>query len=261
MTQRILPLEGVENFRDYGDYQTAAGRRIHPGRLYRSANHAMATDADLDAIADLNLAVLVDLRRAEERTRAPNRRPAACAARVITNDIEEDPDNPDPWMKFVRGSDLSAESFRGYLFTYYREAPFKPRHVDLFSRYFRALGEAEGPVLIHCAAGKDRTGLLAALTHHLVGVHGDDIVEDYLLTNDEARFERRAPLVLQTLAEAAGREADPAVARIAMGVEAAYLDTAFKAIVEAHGALDAYLEQALGVDAALRGRIEERLLA
>ena len=53
MTSRIIPLEGVDNFRDYGDYRTAAGRLIRPGRLYRSANHAGATDDDLEAIAAL----------------------------------------------------------------------------------------------------------------------------------------------------------------------------------------------------------------
>jgi len=259
MTSRILPLEGVDNFRDYGDYRTAAGRRIHPGRLYRSANHGAATDADLEAIAGLKLAVLVDLRRAEERRRTPNRRPDACAAAIITNDIDDRPE--DPWLTFLKSSDLSEESFRGYLLTYYRAAAFEPRHVDLFSRYFRALAEAEGPVLIHCAADKDRTGLLAALTHHLVGVHADDILEDYLLTNDEARFERRGPMVLQNLAEATGRAAPLAVARIAMGVEAAYLEAAFDAIRERSGSLDAYLETVLGVDAALKAKLEERLLA
>jgi protein tyrosine/serine phosphatase len=261
MTRRILPLEGVDNFRDYGDYRTAAGRHIHPGRLYRSANHAMATDADLDAIADLGLAVLVDLRRAEERNRAPNRRPSACAAVVISNDIDESPNDPDPWMTFLKSSDLTAASFRAYLMTYYREAPFKARHVDLFARYFRALAEAEGPVLIHCAAGKDRTGLLAALTHHLVGVHADDITEDYLLTNDEARFERRAPMVLQHLTEATGRRPADDVTRLVMGVEAPFLDAGFAAIREAHGSVDDYLEARLGVDAALRERIAARLLS
>ena len=261
MTERILPLEGVDNFRDYGDYQTAAGRRIHPGRLYRSANHAMATDQDLDAIAALGLAVMVDLRRAEERSRAPNRRPGACAAVVISNDIDENPDDPDPWMSFLKGSDLSAASFRDYLMRYYREAPFKARHLDLFARYFRALAEADGPVLIHCAAGKDRTGILAALTHHLAGVHDDDILEDYLLTNDEARFERRGPMVLQHLTEATGRQPREDVARLVMGVEAPFLDQAFKAMIERYGSLDGYLERAVGVDAALRDKIAARLLA
>jgi protein tyrosine/serine phosphatase len=261
MSKRILAFEGVDNFRDYGDYATAAGRRIHPGRLYRSANHAMATDADLGAIAALGLAVMVDLRRPEERSRSPNRRPEACGAVVISNDIEEHPDDPDPWATFLKGSDLTAASFREYLMTYYREAPFKARHQDLFARYFRALGEAEGPVLIHCAAGKDRTGILAALTHHLASVHRDDITEDYLLTNDEARFERRAPLVLQHLAEAAGRQPKEDVVRLVMGVEAPFLDAAFAAIGEAHGSIDGYLTSALGVDAALREKIEARLLA
>jgi protein tyrosine/serine phosphatase len=259
MTTRILPFEGVDNFRDYGDYRTAAGRRIHPGRLYRSANHGAATEADLEAIAALGLAVMVDLRRAEERRRTPNRRPETCAAMLITNDIDDRPE--DPWLTFLKSSDLTPGSFRGYLMSYYRAAPFEPRHIDLFSRYFQALATAEGPVLIHCAAGKDRTGLLAAFTHHVVGVHADDIVEDYLLTNDEARFERRGPMVMEHLAEATGRQADMELARIAMGVEAAYLDTALKTIDERHGSLDAYLETVLGVDAALRARLEDRLLA
>jgi protein tyrosine/serine phosphatase len=261
MSDRILKFEGVDNFRDFGDYQTAAGRHIHPGRLYRSANHAMATDEDLDAIANLKLVVMVDLRRAEERGRAPNRRPATCGALVISNDIAEHPDDPDPWATFLKGSDLTPESFRGYLMTYYREAPFKARHVDLFKRYFQALAQAEGPVLIHCAAGKDRTGLLAALTHHLAGVHRDDITEDYLLTNDKTRFERRGPSVLQHLIETTGRQPKGEVTPLVMGVEAPFLDEAFTAIGEAHGSVDAYLDQALGVDPAMREKIEARLLA
>jgi protein tyrosine/serine phosphatase len=261
MTSRILALEGVDNFRDFGDYGTAAGRRVHPGRLYRSANHGMATPADLEAIGALGLAVVVDLRRTEERQRVPNRRPEGCRAVVISSDIDENPDDPDPWLTFLKGSDLTPGSLHGYLFDYYRAAPFASRHVDLFSRYFQALAEADGPVLIHCAAGKDRTGLLAALTHHLVGVHGDDIVEDYLLTNDEARFERRTPMVLQHIAEATGRQADAEVARIAMGVDAAYLETALEAIRQANGSIDAYLAEVLGVDAPLRERLERQLLA
>src|SRR5579863_3182688 len=174
---RHLRLEAVENFRDFGDYPTAAGRRLKPGRLYRSASHGRATDADLKAIEDLGLSVIVDLRRPGERERDPARRPAGFKGQIIENDQGES-DGDDPWWTFVRSCDLSEEAFRGYLLEYYREAPHKERHIDLFSRYFRALADAEGPVLIHCAAGKDRTGILAALTHHIAGVHEDDIVGD-----------------------------------------------------------------------------------
>jgi protein tyrosine/serine phosphatase len=257
---RHIRLEGVENFRDYGDYPTASGRRLQRGRLYRSASHGRATDADLAAIEALNLAVIVDLRRPGERERDPARRPAGFRGQVIQNDQGE-AHGDDPWWTFVRESDLSEAAFRGYLLNYYREAPFADRHIDLFSRYFRALAEAEGPVLIHCAAGKDRTGVLAALTHHLAGVHADDIAADYLLTNNPERMAARAPMVAQLIQQETGRAPTDAAVHAAIGVEAEYLEEAFRAIEAAHGGVEAYLETVLGVDAALREALEARLLA
>ena len=64
---RHLRLEAVENFRDFGDYATASGRRMKAKRFYRSASHGRATDADLAAIEALGLALIVDLRRPAER--------------------------------------------------------------------------------------------------------------------------------------------------------------------------------------------------
>lgn len=258
MNTRHIPLEGVGNFRDFGGYATASGRKLKSGRLYRSAHHAMATDADLDAVHALDIAVIVDLRRGEERERMPSRRHAAFAGRVIENDTDEA--IADPWMEFVRGSDGSAAAFRGYMDDYYRNAPYLERHIDLFRRYFQALADAEGPVLIHCAAGKDRTGLLAALTHQLMGVQRDDIFEDFLLTNTMAGIEQRLPQVMQMIEEQSGHKTTEAAARVAMAVDAAYLEAAFAAIAESHGGLEAYIERELGVDAALRKSIEARLL-
>ena len=147
-----MRLEAVENFRDFGGYPTAGGRQMKAGQFYRSASHGKATDADLAAIEALGLALIVDLRRPAERARDPSRRPAGFVGQVIVNDHEESQDD-DPWWNFVRGSDLSEATFRRYLIDYYRAAPFVGRHVDLFGRYFPALAEADGPVLIHCAAG------------------------------------------------------------------------------------------------------------
>jgi protein-tyrosine phosphatase len=160
----------------------------------------------------------------------------------------------------VRQSDLTEASFRGYLREYYRAAPLAARHIDLFARYFRALAQAPGPVLIHCAAGKDRTGILAALTHHVAGVHADDITADYLLTNDPRRMAMRLPMVAKVIEETAGRAPSDAAIRAAMGVEAEYLERAFAAIQETYGGTDAYLERALWVDVALRETLEARLL-
>jgi len=255
---RLLRLEGVENFRDFGGYAAAGGRRLKRGRLWRSAAPGRATDADLEAIAALDLALIVDLRRTGERTRMPSRRHPAFRGFELTSDHAEPPD--DPWMTFVKGSDLSEASFRSYLLDYYRAAPFEPRHIELFAGYFRRLAAADGPVLIHCAAGKDRTGLLAALTHALFGVHPDDIVADYLLSNDPARLAARAEMVGDVIFAETGRRPTQSALMVAMGVDIDYLAAALAAVEEAHGGTEGYLRDVLGVDAALRADLEARVL-
>ena len=255
---RHLPFEGIHNFRDFGGYP-ARGRTLKSGLLYRSANHAYATDADLQRLADLNLAVIVDLRRPNEREREPCRRWDGFGAEVIENHSGEARD--DEWRDFIANTVLTVESFRRYMLDYYRQAPFWTRHLDLYSRYFRALAETNGPVLVHCAAGKDRTGIICALTHHVAGVHDDDIVADFLLTNDPERLAKRLPLMRDHIREISGRTPPDDAVLTGMGVEADYLEEAFAAIREAYGSLDGYLDQALGLDGELRERIHDRLLA
>ena len=256
--ERKLTLDGVENFRDYGGYSAADGRRLKTGRLYRSAHHGTASEADLARLDALGLHTLVDLRRTTERTRMPSLRGIGFAAEVIANDIDDE--ETDSFHAHLMNSDQSVEAMRQYLVDYYRAAPFEPRHIELYTKYFKALAEVDGAVLIHCAAGKDRTGLLAALTHRLLGVSEEDIFADYLLTNDPERMERRAPLFAAWVQELTGRTPSREAIFTSMGVDAEYLRTAFAAIEARYGSVEAYLEQALGVDAALKAKIEDRLL-
>ncbi len=255
MTRRIA-FEGIDNFRDFGGYAAGPGR-LKSGLLYRSGHPARATPADLARLADLGVEVIVDLRRANERERdpAPWR---GFAAQVIENDLGQE--TLDEWSDFIATSDLTEASFRNYMLDYYRKAPFQRRHIDLYARYFRALADTSGPVLVHCAAGKDRTGILCALTHHLAGVSDDDIFEDFLLTNDPERLAARLPMIREVIQTNTGRIASDAALMTAMRVEAEYLSEAFAAMREAHGSLDGYLDQALGVDATLRERLQARLL-
>lgn len=256
---RLIAFDAIDNFRDYGDYATAAGRRVRPGRLYRSAHHARASEADLARLGALEVCTLVDLRRPGERRHQPSRRPEGSACAIIESD--HDDGGEAPHLEFLRTSDLTEASGRAFMHDAYRRIPYETPHLDLFARYFRALGEAEGPVLIHCAAGKDRTGLLAALTHHLLGVSRADMIEDYLLTNSAVDLERRAPQIAQQLHAMTGRTASHGAVVAFLGVEPDFLEVAFRTIEAEHGSLDGYLERALGVDAALRDRITERLAA
>lgn len=254
---RHIKLQGIDNLRDFGGYGAAGGRRLARGRLYRSGHHHHATDADLQALADLNIVVVVDLRRTDEREDQPSKRWPGFAATVIDNDLGAPGEG---WHHMLKDAEPTAEFFHRTSLEWYRKVAFEPRLLDLYARYFQALGEADGAVLIHCAAGKDRTGLLAALTHHIAGVHRADIVEDYLLTNRAVSVQTRGPTIARLIAEYAARAPDDAAVRAAMGVEANYLETAFDAIEDRHGSVDAYLSEALGVDTARRARFEQRFL-
>lgn len=257
MTSRIHAFEALDNFRDYGDYATAAGARVRQGRLYRSAHQAGVTAADLQRLAALDIGTVVDLRRPVERRRQPSRRPDGFSGQVFESDLDEAGEAPH--ITFLKTADLTPESGRRFMTETYRNLPFAPAHLDLFARYFRVLGESDRPVLIHCAAGKDRTGMLAALTHHLLGVGRDDLVEDYLLTNVAVDLAGRAPAIADQLKTMTGRTASHDAVVAFMGVEEAYLDAAIGSIEARHGSIDAYLEQALGVDRALRDQIVARL--
>jgi protein tyrosine/serine phosphatase len=255
---RHIDLEGVDNFRDFGGYETACGRGLKRGLLYRSANYARATDADLERLKALGVSVIVDLRRSDEKFRDPSRRWTEFAAEVIENDMGGDAAD---WAHSFINADTTTERVREGMRAFYRRAPTEPRHVDLYRRYFRALADASGAVIVHCTAGKDRTGIACALTQHIAGVGREDIVSDYLLTNDEARLARRVATIGGRLSSHLDRKIDEAALRAALSVDAEYLDAAFAEMTSAYGGLDGYLEEVLEVDAALREKIAERILA
>ena len=248
----------LDNFRDFGGGVGKDGRRIKQRLLYRSAHHARASDADLQALHLLGLTALVDLRRTEERSHEPNRTPEAAGTEIILNDIAQEGD--EPFSEFLKTSDLSPRAMQDYLAGYYERAPFEPRHIDLYSRYFKALASADGPVLIHCAAGKDRTGILAALTLHLLGAPYEDALSDYLKTNDPERMAKRLPLLREHIVTLTGRVATDEALYAVMGVEARFLDIAFDAMSARYGTVDAYLETALAVSPVVKATIEARLL-
>lgn len=255
---RHVDFEKIENFRDFGDYPTRHGRRMPKGRFYRSANHHSASAEDLAVLSRLSPSHIVDLREKVERDREPSARWPGFSARVIETDLGHEP-NDTYWEK-MKTAPLTPEWMFEDGLDYYRRAPLVPRHIHLYELYFEALAEAEGPILVHCAAGKDRTGIICALTHHIAGVEDEHIFEDYLLTNDEGRIGRRIVYLQDLFLRNTGRALSAEAARVACSVHEEYLRTAFAVMNEACGSVDGYLEDKLGVDAARREALEARLL-
>jgi protein tyrosine/serine phosphatase len=254
--ERVLRLEGIENFRDFGGYRSGQGA-LRSGRLFRSAHQGRATDADLERLQALNLAVVVDLRRPDERRRDPCRRPPSFGAQVIETTLEGEAEAPH--LKFLREGDLTPAGGHAFMIEEYARLPFDPAHLDLFGRYFEALAEVDGPVLIHCAAGKDRTGLLAALTHKLLGMDDEVVLADYMLTNTVRRMDDWVARFATLLEREYGRRPDPEAVAAFLRVHPDWLGSAFEAIAARPGGLEAYMRE-LGVDEDRQDRIRERLL-
>lgn len=258
MTDRVLALEGVHNFRDCGGYAVSGGGRLRRGVLWRSGQHHGATDSDLEAIAGLGFASVFDLRTSKERDIYPCRRPHGFAGNVFCCD---DPVRADaPHIAAAQTTrQRTAESTRESLVRNYRGICFRPELQAMMRRYLSRLAEGQGASLINCMAGKDRTGIAVAMLHLSVGVHRDDVIEDYLLTNTAGDPEARIAAGAQTIHAIAGR-LDEKVLRVLMAVEPEYLETAFAAIEEQHGSIDGYLDEALGMDAAARERLRGALV-
>lgn len=155
---------------------------------------------------------------------------------------------------------MTPQKARERMLAVYTRMPVNPAMIAMFTRYFRALDENDGGSLVHCFAGKDRTGIAASLLLHVLGVHHDDIVAEFLLTNDAPT---RAILERQSLPrmEAHYGSIEPEALHNLMGVLPEYIDTYIAKVKESHGSLDTYLASQLGVDEARRQRLVDRLVA
>jgi protein-tyrosine phosphatase len=240
-------------------------RAVVPGVLLRADNLQSLSALDVRRLVEgEGLELVLDLRTdVEVELEGPG--PLTTESRVCIEHRSLYPDSPG-------NTDIDAATVKPWGHPDEDTLPDEPSIVRAYMSYLdrrpdsivgavRAIARAQGAVLVHCAAGKDRTGVLAALTHHVAGVHPDDIRADYLLTNNPERIAARAPMVAAMIAQETGRTPTDAAIRAAIGVEAEYLDEAFRAIEDSHGGPDAYLERALGVDAAMRAELEAQLLA
>ncbi|MEU6868718.1 tyrosine-protein phosphatase [Streptomyces sp. NPDC046876] len=271
MTQQIPPppsadripepeLSGVRNFRDVGGLPTADGRRVRPGRLFRSGHLAHATETDAEFLASLGLHTVFDFRNhADQVLEGPD--VELPGVRNVNIPLSDPADGKEFW-KMVRDGDV--EQLRGILgdgkaaarMTNSYRAIVLDRTAE-HSRVLHALAEDSVPALMHCAAGKDRAGLAIAVTLLALGVEREAITADYLESNAPHRRyrvrrgsdapEARSPEVMELLAPL-------------FDARAAYLDAAFAAIEERWGGVERYLAEGLRLAPETLARLREQLV-
>ncbi len=257
MQNRIHALDGVLNFRDFGGYDARDGKVV-TGHLFRTASFAEASPKDIAFLDGLGVKFVVDLRRPEERSEASNLWPAI-SPRTITND--EGYRELAPHIGVLMETDLTAEAVRTYMRTAYTAYPFEPRYVALFKAFLHGLAEEGGPAIVHCAAGKDRTGVTCALTLTALGVDHDTIVEDYELTNVAVDLDKRLPGIKARIEERIGKSVTDEAIRPMLGVHRDYLAAAIASMKSQYPDVPTYMDAVLGVDAKMVAKLRARFVA
>jgi len=251
--ERVIPFEGGHNFRDLGGYSTRDGRVVARGLVYRSGTMAELSDADHAILDTLGLKVICDFRSNSERDRRPSRLPPEADFEIWSRDHGTSHGDV---TKILSQPGATAETARQHILNTYKDLAYEqaPSYRELFQR----LAYGPLPLMFHCAAGKDRTGIAAALILDLLGVDRDIIGEDYAVTDQF--FARGCELIAKDPFGSELRGIDQSIWEPVMRADPAYLTSMFDALDERHGSAQGFLRDELGLGDAEFTAIRTRLL-
>lgn len=243
------------NFRELAGFSDTAGRTLKPGLIYRSGVIDGRDPAAMQRFTELGVQLCCDLRSAGERDRQPNPCP-----RVLALEVAADIRTLSPEAFSRLRTERSADAAMDLMRFVYRQFP--QSCAPVLRRLFEELvGVDTLPILVHCTAGKDRTGFVIAMLLAALDVDRAQYLGDYLRSTDFAERPELAGRISVLVDELTGMASTPEMVRALAGVDPSYLQAAIEQIERSHGSIDAYLVSAAGLDARLRARLRERLLA
>jgi len=268
--QRILEIEGVINFRDLGGYQTQDGRTVSWGRVYRSAQLDRMSDQGVKNMAAMGIKTVIDLRFTEETKRYPTMRHAFPNAEIFSWHDEPANNNnaksdaiKQSWRQGLESND--PEQVRESMRLNYPVKLYS--HSAIYKKMLLRLIDECTPLVFHCAAGKDRTGVAAALILSLLGASDDVIIEDYLLTQKAtegllesfhaggATVEKGNTDFQQRLASYPRELIQPI-----FDADLSYITTLLEYVAEQYGGFKQYAVEVLGFDQAHVDELRKQLL-
>lgn len=252
--ERIIALPSLPNLRDFGGYPTRDGRRVKRNLLYRAASLAHLNDGDMTQLEALGLRLICDLRTPEEVKDAPDRLPQGAEYLHLPAHASQ---SGRPSLHNVLGMMFKRGYLERILPRLYTEVMID-QNPNVFAEIFRRVADGQLPLLIHCTAGKDRTGLSAALLLSWLGVEDDLIIQDYSISNlfyDD--FVRVSGRILKQLGQLGIKEAEVYPLLVA---DPRTMKTTLTYIRQHYGSVEAYLRGPAGLDEASLQAIKDRLL-
>jgi protein-tyrosine phosphatase len=247
------------NLRDIGGWPTTGGSRIRAGQVFRSAGLSDLGGEDLEAFAALGIRTVYDLRTAAEVAEQPDVLPEGTDLEHA--DVLADAQHAAPAeLRQIFADTAVATQLLGegqaerYFEQAYRDFVSLPSAKAAYRELFEGIARAEGPVLFHCATGKDRTGWATASLLLLLGVPMEEVLEEYLLTNTDL-----LPTLQHWLDAFRDNGGDPDLLLPILGVQPSYLEAALEEVRREYGDVEQYFTEGLGLSpstvAALRTRL------
>ena len=244
---REVELEGAVNFRDMGGYLTTDFRRVDMRRIYRAGDISKLTDADMEEIKRRKIYTVIDFRGEDEATSAPDRLLPGADYLLLPAGSENSAD----WDTFTQGYASGTDVMTAF---YSDVSVFKERYRPFF-RKLLMLPDTSA-VVFHCSAGKDRTGIAAALFLYVLDVPMETIMVDYMATNYFRSKENET--VIDDLVNVQGY--DRKMATEIMEASPLYLETAFQALKRQYGSVDSFIYKELGMDEGAKFLLREKFL-
>ena len=243
LSQRHIALTGATNFRDLGGYLGHMGRPVKWRKIFRSDHLANLSPDDLHQIQNLGVKRSFDFRGIQESQAQsydwPNiQRHSLSIEPTVVQRLQ---------AQTLTGKPLTAADALDAMQTTYRD--FVKVDSRRFAELFEHLLERPDPLLFHCTAGKDRTGLAAALVLSALGVSEPDIWRDYLLTNQ--LYKRNSTGVISL---------SPDVLKIVWEVQESFLQASLEEIQSRYGNIQNYLSTELGMTPAAKLRLQSLYL-
>ena len=272
MQDRILDIDGTLNFRDLGGYQTEDGRTVQWNRLYRSAQLDRLSAKGIKQTAALGIKTVVDLRFSHESAKYPTIPAAVPDAQMmswhqaqVADSEKRSKDMQSSWESSLDSHD--PKKVKDAMRLNYPQKLYS--HAAIYREMLLRLAKSKTPLLFHCAAGKDRTGVAAALILSLLGVSYQQIIEDYLLTQQQ--LEGRIDEWIAGGAGAQGvkenqdfqsslKEYPAQVIKPIFAADITYIETLLEYVSEKYGNFAEYANSQLGLNDGVIQQLRQHLL-
>lgn len=259
--ERKIRLEGQDNFRDLGGYQTTDGRQLKWGLIYRAGQLNKLTDADISSLEQLKIRTVVDLRgQSEIETRGKDRLPQGVRGVSLPISVgraaKTGKAEPAPAGLSAHRKDFMLEATRSIMLD----------RTDVYSALIRELAVPQNrPLVFHCTAGKDRAGVGAAIVLTLLGVPWETVREDYLLSNVYRKNENERDL--NNLRNDMAKKQGIPLGQVNMSsyeamyyVKPEYIDAAHQDVIRKYGSMEAFIKKGLGISDELVIKLRKELL-